>query len=113
MKVSKNSKYQTHEKPKRPNWRARCPLAGPRRARRGTHSQFLTSIVAKHQKIEGGPFGEFFFGKKSHNAEETERGTLWDFSTSILSQYIKKLKGALWGIFFEKKSHNAEKTESF
>ena len=55
MKVSKNSKYQTHEKPKRPNWRDK----------RGTLSRCLTSIVAKHQKIEGGPFGEFFFRKKS------------------------------------------------
>ena len=25
----------------------------------------------------GGPFGEFFFRKKSRNAEKTERGTLW------------------------------------
>ena len=31
---------------------------------------FLTSIVAKHQKIEGGPFGENFFEKKSHSAEK-------------------------------------------
>ena len=42
MKVSKNSKYQTHEKPKRRNWRAK----------RGVLSHFLTLIVAKHQKIE-------------------------------------------------------------
>ena len=56
MKVSKNSKYQTHEKPKRRNWHARCPLA---RAKRRTHSHFLTSIVTKHQKIEGRKkFGE-------------------------------------------------------
>ena len=39
---------------------------------------FNMHFVAKHQKIEGGPFGEnFFSGKKSHNAEKTERGTLW------------------------------------
>ena len=60
MKVSKNSnkltkKYQTHKKPKRPIWR----LA------RGTLSHFSTSIVAKHQKIEGGPFGEKKIPKKS------------------------------------------------
>ena len=45
MKVSKNnsqvSKYQTHENPKRQSFL------------QGTILQFLTSIVAKHQKIEG------------------------------------------------------------
>ena len=37
-----------------------------------TLSDFLTSIVAKHQKIEGGPFGNFF--PKSHNTEKLKRG---------------------------------------
>ena len=40
----------------------------------GSLSDFSTSIVAKHQKIEVGPFEEMFFFKKSHNAEKTERG---------------------------------------
>ena len=44
MKVSKNSKYQTHEKPKRRNWHA------------------------------SEKFGFKIFRKKSHNAEKTERG---------------------------------------
>ena len=35
--------------------------AGPWRAKRGTLSDILTSIVAKHQKTEAGPFGERFF----------------------------------------------------
>ena len=35
----------------------------------GTLSNFLTSIVAKHQKIERDPLGNFF-RKKSHNAEK-------------------------------------------
>ena len=39
---------------------------------------FNIHFVAKHQKIEGGPFGELLFRvKKSHNAEKTERGPLW------------------------------------
>ena len=42
----------------------------------------------------------FFFEKKSHNAEKTERGNPLDFSTSVLSE---KLKGDPLGIFFEKK----------
>ena len=31
---------------------------------------FNIHSVAKHQNIEGGPFGEFFFEKKSHNDEK-------------------------------------------
>ena len=69
---------------------------------------FSTSIVAKHQKIEGESFGEFFFEKKSHNAEK-QKGIFWDFSKSILSQNINKLKGGL--MREEKKSHKAEKAE--
>ena len=34
---------------------------------------FNIHSVGKHQKIEGGPFGEFFFEKKSHSAEITPR----------------------------------------
>ena len=56
MKVSKTQvsnsqkEYQSHRKPKRRNWRAKREIL----------SHFLTSIVAKNQKIEGGPFGDFF-----------------------------------------------------
>ena len=61
LKESNSQKEnQTHENPKPPKWRARCPLARtPGALKGGTFSYFLTSIVAKHQKIEGGPFGEF------------------------------------------------------
>ena len=78
MKVPKKSKYQTHEKPKRRNWRARGPLVGPWRAKGGILLYFLTSIVAKHQKIEGWKkFDEKKIPeKKFHYAEKTERGTL-------------------------------------
>ena len=31
---------------------------------------FLTSIVAKHQKIQGGPLRKKYFEKKSYNAEQ-------------------------------------------
>ena len=65
LKVSNSQKeYQTHEKPKRRNWLAK----------RGTLSHFLTSIIAKHQKIERGPFGEKL--KKCLNAEKIERDPL-------------------------------------
>ena len=29
--------------------------------------------VAKHEQIEGGPFGELFFQKMSHKAKKTEK----------------------------------------
>ena len=45
-------------------------------ALKGDPFAFLTSIVAKHLKIEGGSFHDNFFEKKSHNAEKPERGTL-------------------------------------
>ena len=66
MKVSKNSKYQTHKKSikltKNPNDRTGA-------LKEGTFSDFLTTIVAKHQKIEGDPLGKFF--ENSLNAEKT------------------------------------------
>ena len=40
---------------------------------------------------------DFFFEKKSHNAEKTEKGNIWDFSKSILSKNIKKLKVGPFG----------------
>ena len=44
-----------------PNWRAK----------KGILSDFFTSIVAKHQKIGGGPFAaKILFVKKLHNAEK-------------------------------------------
>ena len=65
MKVSKNSKYQTHEKPKRRNWRAK----------RGILSHFLKSIVAKHQKIEEWKkFSEKIFRKNSQCRKKLKRG---------------------------------------
>ena len=95
----KNSKYQTHEKPKRRNWRAK----------RGMLSHFLISIVAKHQKIERKKNLMKKFPKVSHCRKKLRGGSLWNFSTSLLSQNIKKLKGTLWWKTIQKTSHNAGK----
>ena len=38
----------------------------------GTLSNFLTSIVAKHRKIEGGPFGENLFSRKKSQCQKNE-----------------------------------------
>ena len=65
---------------------------------------FLTSIVAKHPKIEGcKKFGEKNSLKSLTMPNKTEGGTLWDFSTSILSQNNEKLKGGRFGELFLKK----------
>ena len=113
MKVSKNSKYQTHEKPKRPDWRARCPLARvPGTLKGGTLPHFLTSIVAKHQKIEGETLWWKKFRKKySHNAKKTERGDPLGFFNIHSVPKHQKIEGGPVGNFFRKKSHNAEKTK--
>ena len=75
----------------------------------GTFSHFLPSIVAKHQKSEGGPLGEKkSFLKKVPQCRKKQRGFCY-FSTSFQSPRIKKIEGKD-GNFFEK-SHNAKKTE--
>ena len=58
---------KTPQYPKNPNGNGTGALKG------GTLSDFLTSIVAKHQKIEGDPLGKF--------------------SSKKVSQCRKKLKG--------------------
>ena len=61
MKVSKNSKYQTHKKSikltKNPNDRAGALKGGP--------FAFFNIHCCKTSKIEGGPFGEKKIPKKS------------------------------------------------
>ena len=44
----------------------------PKKTERGDPLGFL-NIRRKISKNEGGPFGEFFFEKKSHRAENTLR----------------------------------------
>ena len=63
-------------------------------ARIGTLSHFLTSIVAKHQKIEGGLKGvikDFF--SKSHNAKKLKGDPL--VSPSIVC-YAEKVEEPFW-----------------
>ena len=76
MKVSKNKvsnsqkEYQTYEKPKRLTWRAK----------KGILSYFLTSIVAKHQKIEGDTLVKIKVSEKSLTMpKQLKGGTLWVF----------------------------------
>ena len=60
---------------------------------------FLTSIVAKHQKVEGG----IFFQEKSHNAEKTERGDHLGIFNNLSVAKLKKIEeGPFEEIFFEK-----------
>ena len=98
MKVKKTQsikltkKYQTHEKLKRPNWRAK----------RGYPFAFFNVHCCK--KIGGDPLVKKKFRKKSHTAEKTERGTLWDFSTSVSVAKPQTIEGGtLWGTFFSQK----------
>ena len=101
MKVSKNSKYLTHkmsiELTKNPN----DPT--------GSLSHFLTSIVAKHQKTEGGKIS--CLKKVSQCRKKLKGGTLWYFSTSILSKNIEYFKEGPFGekVFFRKKVSQCRK----
>ena len=54
--------------------------------------------VAKHQKIEGGRFGEFFFEKKSLEAEKNERGRFGIFQHPFECKISKILKGGPFGL---------------
>ena len=66
--MSKYSLLQYLKKPK--SWTELADLKA------GTLSHFLTFIVAKLQKTEGGPFGKQFFSKKSHIAGKKQMGDL-------------------------------------
>ena len=64
-------------------------------------------LVAKYQKIEGGPFGDFKkFPKKflkkvifeqCHSAEKSKTGAPWNFLTSIVLQNIERNEGGPFG----------------
>ena len=102
MKVSKNSKYQTHKK----------SIKLTRNPTDGTGAHFLTSIVAKHQKIEGGPLV-----KKNPKSltmpKKTERETqnpLGFFNIHSVAKY-QKIEVGPFGEKIFVKSLNAEKTE--
>ena len=68
--------------------------AGSWRAKRGDLSHFLTSIVAKHQKIEGTLWWTKIFEKRSHNAEKTEKGE--SLVTPGTVCYAEKVAKPLW-----------------
>ena len=77
--------------------------AGPWLAKRGTISHCLTSIVAKHQKIEGGPFGEKKFRRKFPKCRKTERGyPLVFFNIHSVAKHQKIERGP-FGEFFSRK----------
>ena len=58
--------------------------AGNAISRRHTLSDFLTTIVPKHQKIEGGHLGRNKFPKKSYNAKKLKGGPFGLARYSIL-----------------------------
>ena len=62
--------------------------------RAGAFSRFLTSIVAKHQKIEGGPFGDFFF-EKSLTKPKKLKGEDGLVSPGIVG-YVEKEEKPFW-----------------
>ena len=70
MKVKKNSKYQTHKK----SIKLTKNLNDGTGALKGDLSHFWTSIVAKHQKIEEGPFGEKKIPKKVSQCRKNWKG---------------------------------------
>ena len=82
MKVSKNSKYQTHKKSikltKNPN--------------DGNGAHFQHPLLQNIKKLKGGPFGEKNFPKK-------------------VLQCRKKLKGGPFGIFQHSSCHKTSKIE--
>ena len=81
--------------PKKPKSWIKLARQGPASALEGGPFRiFLTSIVAKHQKIEGGPFGEFFWEKKSDKAEKTEKGDLLVSLGTVY--YAEKQENPFW-----------------
>ena len=77
----------------------------------GTLSDFLTSIVAKHQKIES-PLG-FFLKKSLTMPKKTEREDPSGFFNTLSVAKHQKIEGGPIEEknVLKKKSHNAEKTQ--
>ena len=46
----------------------------PKKTERGPFGIFQQPSVAKHPKVEGGPFGENFFSKNSHIRNSSRKG---------------------------------------
>ena len=76
---------------------------------------FFNIFVAKHQKIEGGPFEviKIFSKKISQCRKKLEGWTLWNLLTSILSQNIKKIEGGPFGFKKSKSPTMPKKLEGW
>ena len=67
---------------------------------KGTLWGLTTSILSQNiKKIEGRPFEEFSFEKKSHNAEKTERAPFGIFNIHSVAKH-QKIEGGPFGEFF-------------
>ena len=85
--MSEHSLLQSPEKPKKFD-RVGAPGGGGLGL-----SDLLTSIVAKHQKIDGGHFGEVFISKnRTQNAEKTGNSLVKNFFRKKSLTLPKKLK---------------------
>ena len=87
--MSKYSLRRYRKNPKvEPNWRIK-----------GDTLRFFIHSVANQKKIEGGALlvKNFFFGKKSHNAEKTERGDPLGFFNIRSVGKLQKMKGGPFG----------------
>ena len=107
MKVSKNSKYQTHKKSikltKNPSDRTGA-------LKEGTLSHFSTSIVAKHQKIEGGypsvsPGTVCYAEKQEKNFWFSSLGQMIQFGTIKFCRTFKNYFGQF--VWIEKSYYNS------
>ena len=98
--MSKNSKYQTDKKS---NKLTKNPNDQTGALKGGTFRIFQTSIVAKHHKIEGVPFGEKFL-KSLTMREKTERGDPLGFFNIHSVAKHQTIEGGSFGgkNFFEK-----------
>ena len=92
MKVSKNkltkAKVSNSQKTQTTELARQVPAsAGPWRAKKGDPFGFLTSIVAKHQKIAGDPLGIFF--RKSRTGKNWKGGPFGIFQYPFCHQASK------------------------
>ena len=111
MKVSKNSKYQTHKKSmkltKNPNDRTGAPGA----LKGGPFCIFQHPLLQNIKKLNEDPLMNFF-SKRSLNAEKIERGPFGIFQHPSVAKHQKIEGGPFEDFFSKEKSHSAEKTET-
>ena len=108
MKVSKNSKYQTHKKSIK--LKKSTKLTKNPNGRTGAdYFAFFNIHCCKTSIISRGTLWWKKFRKKSHHAEKNWKGDPLVFSTSILSQNIKKLRWDPLGKFFPEKVSQCRK----